>query len=200
VPLAAPSANPFGAVSPTTAQHVRDSLRDQVDMILDGGPCRTGVESTVVSLVGEPVLLRPGGTPVEDIEGVIGKLERGAGSPALESAGFMSPGMMTSHYAPRTPVQLVSRAAPVTSDPATERVGRLCFTRPTESLDRIAALEVLSETGDLREAAANLFAAIRRLDAAGLDRIVADEFPERGLGLAIRDRLARAAGSPPKSG
>jgi L-threonylcarbamoyladenylate synthase len=196
VPVAAPSANRFGAISPTTAQHVRDSLGDEVDVVLDGGPCATGVESTVVSFAapGAPQLLRPGGTPVEAIEAVggIGPLRRlGAAAGDLPQA---SPGMLERHYAPMTKLAIATRRNEASLAPRPgERVARLCFRGEPRDASRYAAIEVLSATGDLREAAAKLFAALRRLDALGVDRIVAEEFPSEGLGLAIRDRLQRAS-------
>ena len=185
VPVAAPSANPFGALSPTTAEHVREHLGDKVDAILDGGPCAVGVESTIVSLVGEhPVLLRPGGIAAQTIEQIVGRLEREGGNQKKPSA----PGQLASHYAPRTPLYL-------TTDPGVprgDRFGLLAFGTSTGN-QSFSAIEVLSQKGSLREAAANLFAALHRLDAMGLDAILAEPLPERGLGPAINDRLRRAA-------
>ncbi|HEX7126517.1 MAG TPA: L-threonylcarbamoyladenylate synthase, partial [Thermodesulfobacteriota bacterium] len=191
-PVAAPSANPFGYVSPTSAAHVVEQLGDAVDLVLDGGPCRVGVESTVVSLAGErPRLLRPGGVPLEGIESVIGPVEVAAPSARSPEA----PGQLPSHYAPRTPLVLLGSR----DDPARlarrrpdERVGLLALA-PAPDAARFAAVETLSADGDLREAAQHLFGALRRLDAAGLDRIVAEPCPEVGLGRAIMDRLRRAS-------
>lgn len=175
-PIAAPSANLFGRVSPTTAEHVREQLR--LPIILDGGPCRVGVESTVVSLAqARPILLRPGGVPVEDIERAIGPLQKG-------SRTIQAPGQLPQHYAPRTPIRPLGRRLPK------GRVGLIAFRRPREGF---AAVEVLSPTGDLREAAARLFASMRSLDALGLDGIVFEKVPERNLGRAIMDRLRRAS-------
>lgn len=196
-PIAAPSANRFGAISPTRAEHVASEFGDSagaggelVDLILDGGPCETGVESTVVSLVRDQkvCVLRLGGTPIEALRGVVGEVELASpGSP------LASPGMLKRHYAPRTPLKVVDRLG----DEAVEagpRVGVLGFRSiPEPSRTAAAAGEVLSANGDLREAAANLFASLRRLDAAGVDVIVAERAPDRGLGRAINDRLARAA-------
>ena len=185
VPLAAPSANPFGRTSPTTAQHVRDQLGDEVDMVLDGGACRVGIESTIISLCeDEPALLRAGGTTVEEIEELIGPVRRCcnfAGRP-------VAPGQLPRHYAPRTP--LVIRAD-ISVLPERGRVGLLAFTPPKDAV-AYAAVEVLAPGGSLREAAANLFAAMHRLDGLGLDLIVAEKIPDCGLGLAINDRLQRA--------
>jgi L-threonylcarbamoyladenylate synthase len=189
MPIAAPSANPFGCVSPTTAQHVVRHLGDRIDMVLDGGPCAIGVESTVVSPAGpRPALLRAGGLAREDIELAIGAtLDHGA-----DSSRPTAPGQTPSHYAPRTPIVLGAHGDRI---PPGARVGLLCF-RPRDGMDGFAAVEVLSRDGDLREAAINLFAALHRLDALGLDMIVADTVPETGLGLAVMDRLRRASGKP----
>lgn len=179
VPVAAPSANPFGYVSPTTAEHVREQLGDAADMILDGGPCRVGVESTVLSLAGRrPALLRPGGVSVEEIEKRIGPVKRG-GSKRIES-----PGQLLQHYATRTPMRRLGARRPK------GRVGLLAFRRSRPGFE---AVEVLSASGDLREAAARLFSAMRSLDGRGLDAIVYEPVPEKGLGRAIMDRLRRAS-------
>lgn len=189
-PLAAPSANPFGYVSPTTAEHVREQLGDAVDAILDGGPCRVGVESTIVAWRdGRPVLLRAGGTPVEAIEEVAGPVARPA--PRMPTQPQDAPGQLPRHYAPRS--RLVLDGSP--SDfPAGSRLGWLGLGRPS-CPEAYAAIESLSESGDLREAASRLFAALRRLDALALDGIVAPSVPDAGLGLAVNDRLRRA-GTP----
>jgi len=187
-PIAAPSANRFGSVSPTEAEHVREQLGGRVDVILDGGPCGVGLESTIVALTDPPRVLRAGGIAVEDIEAVLGPLER-----AL-SAGDrpLAPGQRAGHYATYTPLDIAGDG----EVPAPgERVGLLAFV-PPEQAERFAAVEILSRRGDVREAAANLFSALHRLDRLGLDRIVARPVPETGLGEAIMDRLRRcAAGS-----
>lgn len=186
VPIAAPSANPFGRISPTTAEHVRKQLGKAVDLVIDGGPCTVGVESTIISLAGEvPVLLRPGGTPAEEIEEITGPLT----VPPRRGGPPEAPGRLDSHYAPRTPLYMKPGAPPL---PKSARAGLLTFRTPLES-EAFAAVEVLSNKGSLREAAANLFAAIHRLDAAGLDVIIAVPLPEEGLGRAVNDRLRRAA-------
>jgi len=187
-PIAAPSANPFGYVSSTTASHVRDQLGDQVDFILDGGPCEVGVESTIVSFVErEPRLLRSGGIILEEIESVIGALAIGSMNKEKPSA----PGMLPKHYAPRTPILLNWSEKDVVNY-GNRKVGLLAFHQIRPSL-KFSQVEVLSERGDLREAAANLFSAIRRLDALNLDLILAESVPEVGLGRAIMDRLRRAS-------
>ena len=189
VPVAAPSANRFGMVSPTTAAHVLEQFGDSAPMILDDGPCRVGVESTVISFVesadGRPVLLRPGGVTLEEIQSAIGPIMVRAAS----SDRPTSPGQLPSHYAPTTPLIL---SDDFLSEHASERVGLLTLQRP-DSPEGYAAMEVLSEQGCLREAAVNLFSAMRRLDGQGLDQIVAHPVEEVGLGRAIMDRLRRAA-------
>jgi L-threonylcarbamoyladenylate synthase len=190
LPLAAPSANPFGHTSPTTAGHVLDQLSGHADLVLDGGACPVGVESTIVSLAGdEPLLLRPGGLPIEEIEAVIGPVSR---TPRTASQPVVAPGMLPRHYAPRTPLKTVRGDIPTSLVPG-GKVGLLAF-RSGPHPSPFAATEVLSASGDLREAAANLFGAIRRLDARGVDLILAQTVPNHGLGLAINDRLARAEG------
>ncbi len=189
--IAAPSANPFGYVSPTEARHVADQLAG-VDLILDGGRCPVGVESTILSLAGGQLcLLRSGGVPPEEIERIAGPLRWSTQGNTRPD----SPGQLVRHYATRTPLEIAG--GPFTPDtPAPgERVGLLSFV-PPEDAGRYCAVEVLSVSGDLREAAANLFAALRRLDSLGLDRLEARRVPETGLGIAIMDRLRRCAQSP----
>jgi L-threonylcarbamoyladenylate synthase len=187
-PIAAPSANPFGYLSPTTAEHVREQLGDQVDLILDGGPCPVGVESTIVSfLKGKPRLLRPGGVSLEEIESIIEKIEISL----IEEDRPSAPGMLPRHYAPRTPIVLDWNEKNLDIYKG-KKMGLLAF-QETENHLRFHSVEVLSKKGDIREAAANLFAAIRRLDALNLDLIVAETIPEIGLGRAIMDRLRRAS-------
>ncbi len=187
-PLAAPSANLFGRISPTTAQHVADQLADRVDYILDGGPCGVGVESTVLRLSPRPCLLRPGGVSLEDLTLIAGPIEIAASTDHPGEVAQSAPGMLPQHYAPRTPLTLDPPASQVRRG----RWGILCFQRlPTGQ--EFSAQEILSPRGDLTEAAANFFAALRRLDAMGLDGIIAESFPETGLGRALNDRLRRAA-------
>ncbi len=189
-PIAAPSANPFGYVSPTTADHVRDQLGDQVDFILDGGPCEVGVESTIVSFVegdGNPGLLRPGGVPLEEIESAIGTVAIGS----LNGERPSAPGMLPKHYSPRTPI-LLDWSEKNLNTHRDKKIGFLAFQKPGDAF-KWSHVEVLSEEGDLRKAAANLFSALRRLDDFGLDLILAEPVPEVGLGRAIMDRLRRAS-------
>jgi L-threonylcarbamoyladenylate synthase len=179
-PIAAPSANVSGRISPTTAAHVAAELGGKVALILDGGPCRVGVESTVLDLTGiSPVLLRPGGIPVEELRDILGPMA----TPA--DAAVRAPGMLRRHYAPSRPLRLNAREA-----------------RPGEALLGFgsnigpAALN-LSRRGELMEAAANLFAMLRALDQApGYAGIAVAPIPENGLGVAINDRLRRAGALP----
>ena len=188
-PIAAPSANPFGYVSPTTAAHVRDSLGDEVDLIIDGGPCTVGVESTVCALTEQQaVLLRPGGVTLEQIEAVVGPVR--VGEPTRTDR--RSPGTLPSHYAPRVPVVLLKPGEALPQPEAGERLGLLSLT-PRPDARGYTRTEALSADGNLLDAATHLFAALRRLDAAGLDRVVIEAVPETGLGRAIMDRLRRAA-------
>jgi L-threonylcarbamoyladenylate synthase len=185
-PIAAPSANRSGQVSPTTADHVLEGLNGRIDAVLDSGPCPVGVESTVLELTGGGALLRPGGVTAEAIEAVIGKVGRPIPHEQA-SRTLRSPGLMVSHYAPCLPVRL--EAISVAGDEAL-----LAFRSP---LAGAGACFQLSETGDLQEAAARLFAGLRALDAEGPRRglrgIAVMPVPRHGLGLAINDRLARAA-------
>jgi L-threonylcarbamoyladenylate synthase len=186
-PIAAPSANPFGYVSPTAAQHVADQLGEAVALILDGGACRVGIESTIVSFTDAvPTLLRPGAVTLEMLRAELGEVRVGTDAP-LPSA----PGQLPSHYAPRTAVRLIGATGEVAPE---ERAGAaLLSCRPVDDTDGFASVEVLAATGDLEEAAARLFAALRGLDAGSFRRVYALRVPESGLGRAIMDRLRRAA-------
>lgn len=175
-PIVAPSANPSGKLSPTTARDVAQGLGGRIGLVLDGGPCDVGLESTIVDLTGPQArLLRPGGVPVEDIAAAIGDLAAADGT-------IKAPGMLASHYAPRAALRLEA-PSPATGE-AYLGFGGMPATAP--GLD-------LSPTGDLAEAARNLFSHLRALDRAGAVRVAVAPIPARGLGLAIRDRLTRAA-------
>lgn len=179
-PLAAPSANPSGQVSPTTARHVAAGLGAKVALVIDGGPCKVGVESTVLDLTGpKPVLLRPGGVPAEAIESVTGPLAHPHADGPIKS-----PGMLASHYAPR--LKLRTGARDVRPDEALLAFG------PDIPKGAHTTLN-LSPAGDVVEAAQHLFDYLRRLDASGAGAIAAMPVPEVGLGRAINDRLKRAA-------
>jgi L-threonylcarbamoyladenylate synthase len=179
-PLAAPSANRSGKVSPTTAAHVAAELDGRIAAILDGGPCRIGLESTVLELCGDrPRLLRPGGLPLEELEAALGPIER-----AGEGETPRAPGMLASHYAPSLKLRLEAHAV----EPGE---ALLAFgPNPPPGARRTLSL---SAAGDLVEAAANLFAALRALDRPDCTAIAVMPIPEHGLGRAINDRLRRAA-------
>ena len=188
-PIAAPSANRSGAVSPTIAGHVAASLGGRVALILDGGPCRVGIESTVIDLTGAvPVVLRPGGIAAEAIEAEIGALATDKMAAETGAGPARSPGMIGRHYAPRTPLRLDARRP---------RPGEALLAfgpdAPTQGPGEILNL---SATGDVEEAAANLFAMMRALDEARATAIAVMAVPETGLGRAINDRLRRAATPP----
>jgi L-threonylcarbamoyladenylate synthase len=181
-PIAAPSANRSGRISPTSAAHVRAELGDRIAAIIDGGACRIGLESTVLDLSGErPILLRPGGIPVEALAAAIGPIDRprhgGADAPR-------APGMLDSHYAPALPLRL---------EASTPRPGEALLAFGDAPAPGYAEIEWLSRSGDLAEAAANLFAALRALDRPQFSAIAVMPIPEHGLGAAINDRLRRAA-------
>jgi L-threonylcarbamoyladenylate synthase len=183
-PIAAPSANRSGAVSPTRAEHVAESLGGRVKLILDGGPCEVGLESTVLDLTtAMPTLLRPGGATREAIEAVIGPVALSDAIPSGDTAR-KSPGQLDSHYAPSRPVRL--NATSVAGDEALLAFGP----RPPAGARQLLNL---SPEGSLTEAAANLFAHLRALDQPANTRIAVMPIPQTGLGLAINDRLRRAA-------
>lgn len=187
-PVAAPSANPFGYVSPTRADHVVAQLGGTIDLILDGGPCPVGLESTILSLAADPpLILRPGAITREQLEATLGTPLEMAGPTARPSA----PGQLPRHYATRTPLRILDGPA----GPAPARLGRVGLLALIGSPDAsgYAALEILAPDGTLTTAAANLFAALRRLDGAGLDLVLAEPCPEDGIGRAIMDRLRRCA-------
>jgi len=188
--VAAPSANLFGRLSPTRAAHVKAQLGDKADYIIDGGKTLVGLESTVLDLSGDvPRILRQGGTEREKIEALIGPVELSCDSP---SEAPVSPGQLKSHYAPRTPLVLC-KMGEMDATPFTPGEGRLYFSRPKTDGISAGRTRVLSEDGNVTEAAANFFDCLHELDSLGLDFIRAEEAPERGLGEAINDRLRRAA-------
>ncbi len=190
LPIAAPSANLFGRVSPTTAEHVVEQLGGRIEWILDGGPCAVGVESTVLAIseTDSPTLLRPGGITLEQIEAVVGRVLLPSDSPSAGGTAQLAPGCLPQHYAPVTPITIGNLA----DAPPLGRFGALAFQSCPHS-EQYASVEILSETGSLSQAAAALFAALRRLDALHLEGIVTERFPDQDLGRAINDRLNRAA-------
>ncbi len=204
VPIAAPSANRFGRVSPTRAQDVWQDLAGRIDMILDGGPTPVGVESTVLSLVtAPPLLLRPGGVAREVLEAVLGPIQV-LSRTAPEGERAPAPGTLLQHYAPRARVTLYRgaetalyaalRAEAERLDAQGMRVGLLVAREDAAALHGVpAVLGIAGSRADLEEVARHLFATLRALDEAGVQVILARDFGEAGLGLAIRDRLTRAA-------
>jgi L-threonylcarbamoyladenylate synthase len=195
-PVAAPSANLFGNVSPTTAEHVRQGLDGRIDAILDGGSSSVGLESTVISLMDDvPVVLRLGGLPLESIEELVGPVSLATADPDRPNAAQPAPGMLSRHYAPSTPVRIIDSDIPIGSDFSTARSALLTWGNQVEDEKLFFAVERLSAADDLTECAANFFAALRCLDAANPDVIIARSFPDRGLGRALNDRLKRASGS-----
>ena len=184
-PVVAPSANQSGHVSPTTAQHVHADLEGRIDLIVDGGATSVGVESTIVSCLGAPMLLRPGGVPRDAIERVLAHALVDA-SPSSDEAP-LAPGRLASHYAPRSPLRL---------DALNVRDGEalLAFGPDVPNAGHVLNL---SRSGDLVEAAANLFSHLRMLDASAARAIAVMPIPNEGLGEAINDRLARAAAPRP---
>jgi len=187
-PLAAPSANPFGYISPTTAAHVERQLGDKIPYILDGGACSVGLESTIVGFVeGKPIIFRKGGVSVEAIEEAVGKVQ----VRAYSSTNPLAPGMLKSHYAPKTPF-FTGDIRTALGQNAGKRIGVLSFRTHYDEIPGEWQVS-LSPEGDFREAARHLFSAMRYLDSLGLDLIVAELLPEKDLGMAINDRLRRAA-------
>jgi L-threonylcarbamoyladenylate synthase len=194
VPLAAPSANPFGYVSPTTAEHVRAGLGKKIRRILDGGPCRIGLESTIVDLrdPAKPRLLRPGAITQVQLEKVLGcKVATAPARPAAKTKAQLAPGMLTRHYSPRTPVVLHDQLTPAMVRTGSPDEAWLFLMKPRGP--RAKNVHWLDPRGDLRGAARKLFGALRALDAAGYRRLHAELAPGPGLAEAINDRLRRAA-------
>jgi L-threonylcarbamoyladenylate synthase len=187
-PVVAPSANLSGHVSPTTAAHVASDLNGRIDQIVDGGPVEVGVESTIIGCFGTAMLLRPGGVPRAAIERLLGeRLEQAPVEVASETAQPLAPGMLASHYAPRTRVRL--NADHVADGEALLGFGDVL----PRGAERATAVMNLSERGDLNEAAARLFGYLRALDAKQATAIAVMPIPQEGLGEAINDRLRRAA-------
>lgn len=195
-PLAAPSANPFGYISPTTAQHVRAQLGEAIPLVLDGGACVVGVESTIVGFPeGEPTIMRFGGISVEAIEKVLGRQVK---TMTHSSSNPAAPGMLASHYAPRKPFYVTAVGNLPTflqkflAQYAPERIGVLALRGGLPALPTDCQV-LLSTEGNLNEAAQKLFGAMRQLDALDVDVIIAEYVPQEGLGRAINDRLKRAS-------
>jgi L-threonylcarbamoyladenylate synthase len=204
-PLAAPSANPFGYVSPTTAAHVAAQLQNNVDYILDGGICDVGIESTIVGFENSCITVyRLGGLAIEDIEKVVGKVN----VQLNQSSNPTAPGMLKSHYAPKKPL-FIGDVDDFIKTNLSKKIGVISFcknynqchaelvsasdNRFRNELGMTIMQKILSPTGNLKEAAHNLFAAIRELDASDVEIIIAEKFPDNFLGRAINDRLQRAS-------
>jgi L-threonylcarbamoyladenylate synthase len=186
-PLAAPSANRFGRISPTTAQHVSDELNGRIPLVIDAGPTTHGIESTIITIrSGKIEILRRGPITSEQLAPFATKVDF-----ITDNKSVSAPGQLPSHYAPKTLLQLIDDAKEF-APAADHQVGLLAW-NPSNSEKRFAAVRHLSESHDFREAAANLFRYLRELDALELDLIVAERVPLQGLGAAIMDRLTRAA-------
>jgi len=184
-PLAAPSANPFGYISPTSAKHVDSQLGDKIAYILDGGECRVGIESTIIGFEDSgPVIYRLGGLTLESIETLIG----GVSLQPYSTSNPKSPGQLISHYAPARPL-IVGDIEKLLLQHETQRVGIISFQRTYGDHPQI----ILSPAGSLNEAAKNLFAALRKMDGMNVDLILTELVPDTGLGRAINDRLKRAS-------
>jgi len=186
-PLAAPSANPFGYVSPTTATHVASQLQNKVDYILDGGICDVGIESTIVGFENNCVTVyRLGGLVIEDIEQIVGKVN----VQINQSSNPTAPGMLKSHYAPTKPL-FIGDVNDFIKNNSSKKIGIISFCKDYGVEKNYS--KILSPTQDLKEAAHNLFAAIRDLDTSDVEIIIAEKFPDNFLGRAINDRLQRAS-------
>lgn len=186
-PLAAPSANPFGSISPTKPSHVKNYFKNDIQMVLDGGACKNGIESTIIGFENEePIIYRLGALPLEDIEAVVGKI-------AIKNKKEQNPeapGMLARHYAPETKTFLVNDVLSELKKHPNKKIGVLVF---KDSIKNDSVTEIiLSEKGVMQEAASNLYNSLHLLDTYHLDVIIAERFPENGLGTSINDRLQRA--------
>ncbi|MEN8881548.1 MAG: L-threonylcarbamoyladenylate synthase [Polaribacter sp.] len=186
-PLAAPSANPFGSISPTKPSHVENYFKNDIQMVLDGGACKNGIESTIIGFENEePIIYRLGALPLEDIEAVVGKI-------AIKNKKEQNPeapGMLARHYAPKTKTFLVNDVLSELKKHPNKKIGVLVF---KDSINNDSVTEIiLSEKGVMQEAASNLYNSLHLLDTYHLDVIIAERFPENGLGTSINDRLQRA--------
>jgi L-threonylcarbamoyladenylate synthase len=187
-PLAAPSANPFGSISPTNAEHVLNYFGEALDVILDGGECEKGLESTIIGFENNlPILYRLGSISLEEIEKIVGKLR----ITTNDDKSPNSPGMLSRHYAPITDTYLTNNISELLKSFEGKKIGLLVFKSHIQN-NNIAHQEVLSKSGDFNEAAKNLYAAMHRLDENKLDVILAERLPDKGLGKTINDKLERA--------
>ncbi|WP_292892094.1 L-threonylcarbamoyladenylate synthase [Nonlabens sp.] len=187
-PVAAPSANPFTHISPTSAQHVKDYFDGALEMVLDGGDCKNGIESTIVGFENEePVVYRLGSISIEDIRAVVGNVTLKNNKEKAPNA----PGMLEKHYAPRTKTYLVENIAHFVAQHTDQKIGLLLHIKEPKD-HGVEKTIYLTETGDLKEAASKLYSAMHELDKWDLDMIVAQRLPDTGLGKSINDRLERA--------
>ena len=185
-PIAAPSANSFSKLSPTTAEHVEKQLGDKVNIILDGGKCNVGVESTIIEVTEDSqTLFRPGGIPKEDIEKLIGKLSE----PDKNNATPNSPGQLEIHYAPNLPIKFYDEEK--IESYSDLKLGGIFFSKG-KNLDKFKTCKILSKDGNFREAASNLFSYLHEMEALDLDIILIEPVEKKGLGIAIMDRLTKA--------
>lgn len=187
-PLVAPSANPFGSISPTNAEHVYNYFGEELNVILDGGECEKGLESTIIGFENnQPVLYRHGSISVEEIENIVGKLGVTTNSDTAPNA----PGMLSRHYAPKTDTYLTNNISELLKCFEGKNIGLLLFKNTVQNKS-IVHQEILSKSGNFNEAAKNLYAAMHRLDKNKLDVIIAERLPDKGLGKTINDKLERA--------
>ncbi len=189
-PLAAPSANPSGYISPTQAQHVQNQIGDKIPYILDGGNCEQGIESTIIGFKNDEVIVyRLGAVTIEEIEKITPKIS----IYLREENNPNAPGMLLKHYSPRTSFILTENITQSLTENIEKKIGLLLFTLPPVAIAPTVAQKILSNQGDMKEAAAQLYAAMHELDTLLLDVIIAERFPNHGIGKAINDRLERAA-------
>lgn len=187
-PIAAPSANPFNRISPTSSSHVEEYFKNDIPMILEGGECNRGIESTIIGFENnEPIIYRLGSLALEEIEKIIGKVSVKNKKESAPNA----PGMLAKHYAPKTKIILVDDLKESILKYPTHKIGILRF-KGEITMPQVSKLELLSKSGNLNEAASNLYSALHSLDNASLDLIIAERFPNQGLGKSINDRLERA--------
>ena len=188
VPIAAPSANPFGRISPTKAEHVAAYFPESLSMVLDGGPCRAGIESTIIGFEGEePIVYRLGPLSLEEIEAKVGKVQLRNKKEAAPDA----PGMLSRHYSPKTPTVLCEDIVATLNARSEQRIGVIVLQNKVPLKGGVQ--KVLSPEGDLHEAARNLYATMHEMDTSEVDVILIERMPETGLGVSINDRLERAA-------
>ena len=187
-PLAAPSANPYNRISPTSSDHVKAYFENTLSMVLEGGECKNGIESTIIGFENnEAILYRLGGISVEDIEKIIGKIQIRNISETTPNA----PGMLAKHYAPKTKMFLLDDLDKFIENNKSKKIGILKFKENLNTAS-VEHIEILSKSGDLKEAASKLYSTLHKLDSLNLDLIVAERFPDVGLGKSINDRLERA--------